>query len=49
MLDGIMFDNSLFWPFVYGFVRSKASVRPNIFDVVLLHEVVKGGVFEFIG
>ena len=50
-LDGIMFDNSLFFPFpaTVGFVRAKAYVRPCIFDDVIMHEVFKGGVFQFIG
>ena len=30
-------------------MRAKASVRPHIFDDVVIHEVVKGDVFEFIG
>ena len=28
---------------------SNASVRPDIFDDVVMHEVVKGDVFEFVG
>ena len=51
MLDGIMFDHFLFSPFsiTVGFVRAKVSVRPHIFDGVVILEVVRGGVFEFIG
>ena len=50
-LDGIMFDTLLFSSFsvIVEFVRAKASVRPQISDVVVIHVVVKGGVFEFIG
>ena len=32
-----------------GFVRAKASVCTHISDVVVMYEVVKGGVFTFIG
>ena len=45
----LMFHNLFFSPFVVGFVRAKASVRPHILDVVVMYDVVKGGVFEFIG
>ena len=50
-LDGLMFDNLLFYPFVVTvkFVRAKDSVLPCIFDDVVIHEVVKGDVFEFVG
>ena len=48
-LDGLMFDHFLLYSFVDGIVRSKASVYPRIFDVVVMSVVVKGGVFEFIG
>ena len=48
-LDGIMFDNFFFSPFLEVIVRVKAYVLPQIFDVVLMHVVVKGGVFQFIG
>ena len=48
-LDGLIFDHSTFSPFVVEFLRAKASVRPHISDVVLMHELVKGNVFEFIG
>ena len=46
-LDGLMFDTSLFSSFsvMVVFVRAKASVRPQISDVVVIHVVVKGGVF----
>ena len=50
-LDGLMFDIffcSLFLVTV-GFVRTKVYVRPHIFDDVVMHEVVKGGIFKFIG
>ena len=33
----------------FGILSAKASVRPRIFDDVVIHEVVKGDVFEFIG
>ena len=50
-LDRLMFDNLVFSAFVVmvGCVGSKASVRLLILDDVVMHEVVKGGVFEFIG
>ena len=48
-LDGLMFDDLLFSPFVYGILRAKPSIRPHIFYVVVMGVVVKGGVFEFIG
>ena len=50
-LDGIMFDHFFFSPFTVtvGFFRAKASVRPHIFDDVVMNEVVKGEVLEFIG
>ena len=48
-LNGIIFDNSLFSPFVVGFVRSKASILTQIFYVVVINEVVKGGVIDLIG
>ena len=48
MLDGLMFDNSTFPPFLVGFVSSKASARPHVSDVFGMHEVVKLSVFEFI-
>ena len=46
-LDGIVFDNFLFPLFVamVGFVSPKASICPNIFDDVVMHELVKGDVF----
>ena len=46
-----MFDHSLSSPFsiMVGFVSDKASVHPRISDDVVMHVVVKGGVFEFIG
>ena len=48
MLDGLMFDNSLFSPFLDVFLRAKASVRPRIFDLVVMYELVKGDAFGFI-
>ena len=50
-LDGIMFDYFFLSPFMVtvGCVRAKAFVRPHILDDVTMHEVVKGGVFYFIG
>ena len=47
-LDGLMFDHSLFSLFVDVFVRAKAYFLPHIFGVVVMHEVVKRGVFDFI-
>ena len=46
-----MYDHLLFYIFavMVGFVRAKASICPCIFDDVVIHEVVKGGVFELIG
>ena len=46
-LDRLMFDHLLFSAFVVtvGCVGSKASVCLLIFDDVVMHEVVKGGVF----
>ena len=48
-LDGIMFDNLFFYPFVVVFMRAKVSICPHISDVVVTNEVVKGDVFEFRG
>ena len=49
-LDGLMFYNSLFFPYVVmaGVMMNKASVCPCISDVVAMHAVVKGDVFYFI-
>ena len=49
-LDRLMFDN-LFYPFTVTVrcVRSKVSVWPRIFDDIVMHEVVKGDIFEFAG
>ena len=44
-LDRLTFDNLIFSPFVVGFVREKASVRPRIKDVVIMHVLVKGDIF----
>ena len=38
-----------FYPFAVWFVRDKVPVCPCISDVVVMHEVVKGDIFEFIG
>ena len=45
-----MFYHLLFSAFVVtvGCVGSNASVRLRILDDVVMHKVVKGGVFEFI-
>ena len=50
-LDGLIFDNSFFNPFVIsvGFVSSEAFFLLQILDDVEMHEVVKLGLFEFIG
>ena len=50
-LDGLMFYHFFFYPFVVTveFVRANAYVRPHILDDVVMHVVVKGYVFEFIG
>ena len=47
----LMFDNYFFYLFAATvvLVRDKASVCPHIFDEAIIHEVVKGDVFEFIG
>ena len=47
-LDGIMFDHSIFSPFVVGFVRAEAFFRPHISDMVVMHVLVKGEIFDFI-
>ena len=51
MLDGIIFDNSFFYPFAVtvGCVRAKASVRPHISDYIIMNVVVKRETLEFIG
>ena len=51
MVDGLMFDRMISLPFAVKVrcMRAKASVRPHILDDVVMHVVVKGGVFEFIG
>ena len=50
-LDGLMFDHVRSSPVLVMelCVRVKASVCPRISDDVVMHVVVKGGVFEFIG
>ena len=49
MLDGLMFDNLFFYSLMDGIVRAKASVRPGLFDMVVMSLVFKGNTFEFIG
>ena len=51
MVDGLMFDRMISLPFAVKVrcMRAKASVRPHILDDVVMHVVVKGGAFEFIG
>ena len=46
-----MFDNSFFSPFTdtVGFMRAKAYVRLHISGVFVMHVLIKGDVFEFIG
>ena len=50
-LDGMMFDIVIYLPFAVTVVcvSSKAFVHPQISYDVVIHSVVKGGVFEFIG
>ena len=48
-LDGLMLDNFFFYPFGFIFARAKASIRPHILDLVVMYEVVKDGVFYFMG
>ena len=50
-LEGIIFDHLFFslYASTVGFVRDKASVQPHTSDDVVMHEVVKGDAFEFIG
>ena len=45
-----MFDHLLFYPFaVTGvFMGAKVFVCPHIFDIAIMHEVVKGKVFDFV-
>ena len=45
----LVFENLFLSPFVDGIVRAFASVRPLIFDVVIIIAVIKGGVFGVIG
>ena len=51
VLDGIMFEHVIFYPLAatFGCVRAKPSVRRRILDDILMHAVVKGDVFYFIG
>ena len=48
--DGIIFDNVKSIPDGVTFisVRSKASVLPRIYDVIVIHLIVEGGVFKFV-
>ena len=48
---GFVFDDFFFSPFLVtvGFVSEKASVFPRIFYDLVMIEVVKGDIFEFIG
>ena len=50
-LERIMFDHLRFNPFAVtiGHVRAKVSFCTCILDDVVIHEVFKGDVFEFIG
>ena len=48
-LDRLVFENPFLSLFVDSIDRAKASVRPHIFDVVIISVVVKWGVFEVIG
>ena len=50
-LDGLMFDHVRSFPFVVTFecVMAKGSVRQHISGDVVMHIVVHGNVFEFIG
>ena len=47
-LDGLMFENLIFPPFLDRIMRALASVRPSIFDVVIMSVVVKGDLLELI-
>ena len=51
MLDRIMFYHLIFSPLVVKFVcvRSKAYVCPCLSDDIIINEVFKGDIFEFIG
>ena len=49
ILHGLMFNNLFFSPFVDVIVRAKEYVLPHIFDVVVMHVLVKEYVFGFIG
>ena len=50
-LDKLMYNNLLFSSLVviFGFVRDKMSFCPSKFEYVVVHEVVKGDLFEFLG
>ena len=47
-LDGIMIDNLFFSLFVDSILKSKMSVYPQIFDVVVMRVLFKKDLFEFI-
>ena len=49
-LDGIIFDNMNFSPFVVTFecVRSKTPVYPRVLCHIVIHIVAKGEIFESI-
>ena len=51
VLNGLMFYRviSLTFTFTVACVRSKESFRPRISNYIVMHVVVKGDVFEFIG
>ena len=50
-LDGLMFDHLSFYQSLVTVicVRPKASFCPHILNDVIIHVVVKGDIFEFIG
>ena len=43
-----MFDISPLSPFVDRIMSFNASIFPHIFDVVVMHVVFEGGLFEFV-
>ena len=50
-LYGILFDHLIFSPFavMVGCVRDNVYVLPCVFDDAVMHEAVKGIIFDFIG
>ena len=48
-LDGLMFENLFLSLFLDSIVRDFDTVRPRIFDVVVISVLVKKGIFEVIG